>query len=581
MTFDNDKSSRLRKKAEEILEQRGVQNQELYKKDIESLVQELSIHQIELEQQNEELKNTQYELERSRDRYSDLFNNAPVGYFIIRKDYRILDVNNTGAKMLDLQKNKLKNKAFTTYIDSDSQDTFYFHLKDLLKTGEGKYCEIKLKRRNGEIIYVNLESTPVKETHTSERPEIIRTAITDITDQKETELALKSSKQNLLVAKERAEESDRLKSAFLANMSHEIRSPMNGILGFTQLLLSRTSEDDELKDYLDIIYERGNYLLQIIDDIIDISKIEANQLKIEKKQFCLNDLLNDLYHTYKAELESNKKKDIHFELFIDFSRESSFIYSDKTRLHQILSNLISNALKFTKKGSIKFGYEQKDSDTLQFFVKDTGIGIPKEKQKDVFDRFRQAEEGSSSKSYDGTGLGLSISRNLVRLLNGNMWVESEEGKGSAFYFTIPLEKGEQQPSERPWKQEKQNYNWKNIKILVVEDDPVSQRYLKEILDDTGAEIVIAGSGTDAFRMFSRSGDFCMVLMDIKLPDKSGYQVAREIRKEAPDIPIVAQTAYAMHEDKVKSIEAGCTDYISKPIDPKALLAIMNKYLKKT
>ncbi len=389
-------------------------------------------------------------------------------------------------------------------------------------------------------------------------------------------------KQNLLEAKEKAEESDRLKSAFLANMSHEIRTPMNGILGFTQLLLSSTPQSDEKRYHLDIIYERGNHLLQIINDIIDISKIEANQLKINKKQFCLNDLLYELYHSYEVELEKNDNKDIKLELAMDFSRDNSFIFSDKIRLQQILTNLLGNAIKFTEKGEIGFGYEKKDPSSILFFVKDTGIGIPKEKQKDIFDRFRQAEEGSASRNYEGTGLGLSISKNLVHLLNGRIWVESEEGQGSAFYFTIPLEKVEgHQTSDIGNKPENKVYNWKHKKILVVEDDPVSQSYLKEILDETGAEIIFTDNGTEAYKIFSQTKDFSMILMDIKLPDKSGHQVTKEIREtQSDDVPIIAQTAYAMQEDREKSLEAGCTDYITKPIDPKALLAVMNKYLKK-
>ena len=394
---------------------------------------------------------------------------------------------------------------------------------------------------------------------------------------------IKESKhlQNLMEAKEQAEESDRLKSAFLANMSHEIRTPMNGILGFTQLMLSRISPVDEQKYYLDIIYDRGNHLLQIINDIIDISKIEANQLKIERKLFNLNDLIYELYHSYEVELENKDDNNIQLDLFLGFSKENSYIYSDKIRLRQILTNLIGNAFKFTEKGKISFGYEQKDEETLLFFVKDTGIGIPKEKQKHIFDRFRQAEEGNTTRNYEGTGLGLSISRNLVHLLNGEIWLNSEDGKGSAFYFTLPFEKGVQHHSStNTEKPENHDYNWHNKKILVVEDDPVSQSYLKEILDQTGAEIFLAANGSEAFRIFSRNKDFSMILMDIKLPDKSGHQVTKEIREARSDVPIIAQTAYAMQEDREKSLEAGCTDYITKPIDPKTLLAVMNKYLKK-
>lgn len=674
--------------------------------------EELKNTRKEVQRLNEALHKTQKELEIFRSRYSDLFNNAPIGYLIINKDYSIQDVNNRGAEMLNISKNKLKATAFTRYIHPDSRDAFCSHMKDVIGTGEDKYCEVKLIKKAGEVIYVNLESTPVnplKDHDDTVTHEAIRTAIIDITDQKEkdkinrrliatvnsshdaiisaskdvkilswnkgaermygykaeevigkepdflipedrkgeienylknifqgqymehfetvrirkdgkpvnislsvspvynenneiiaaatigrditeqkyNEKKLRESeekyKQHLLEAKERAEESDRLKSAFLANMSHEIRTPMNGILGFTQLLLSRIDyENDELKYYLDTIYDRGEHLLQIINDIIDISKIEANQLKIVKKDFYLNDLLHELYHSYEVGMEKNKNDDIQLDLVLGFSRENSFIHSDKVRLQQILANLLSNALKFTEKGEIVFGYKKWDPETLLFFVRDTGIGIPGPKQKEIFDRFRQAEEGSASRNYEGTGLGLSISENLVRMLNGTIWVESEEGQGSVFYFTLPLEKARpQQSPEPPNEMGIRNYNLESKKILVVEDDPVSQNYLKEILNETGAEMIFTDNGTDAFQIFSHTSDLSMILMDIKLPDKNGDQVTREIRKENSEVPIIAQTAYAMHEDRAKTLEAGCTDYITKPIDPKALLALMNKYLKKT
>lgn len=386
-------------------------------------------------------------------------------------------------------------------------------------------------------------------------------------------------KQNLREAKEQAEESDRLKSAFLANMSHEIRTPMNGILGFTQLMIHNTSENDEQKYYLDIIYDRGKHLLQIINDIIDISKIEANQLKIQKKVFCLNDLLYEMYHSYKAELDKNNQDDIQFDLVVDLPRGKSIIHSDRIRLQQILTNLISNAFKFTKQGKIEFGYKKQDASNIQFFVKDTGVGIPKAKHKEIFDRFRQAEETTPTRNYKGTGLGLSISKNLVHLLNGKIWVESEVDKGSVFYFTLPFEKGEQEQTPASYQEgENQDYNWENKKILVVEDDPVSQNYLKEILDKTKAEIIITDNGTDAYKIYTQSPDVSLILMDIKLPDKQGNQVTREIRKENSEVPIIAQTAYAMHNERTRFLEAGCTDYISKPIDPASLLALMNKYL---
>ena len=388
-------------------------------------------------------------------------------------------------------------------------------------------------------------------------------------------------KEHLLEAKEKAEESDRLKSAFLTNMSHEIRTPMNGILGFTQILLSKTHPDINQKKYLDIIYSRGKHLLQIINDIIDISKIEANQLNINRSYFYLNDLMEEIYQSYHAELEHNHISHIQFDFLTEFARENSYIYTDKGRLRQILTNLLSNAFKFTNEGQISFGYKRSNEQTLRFFVKDTGIGIPADKQKYIFDRFRQVEESLSSRKHEGTGLGLSISRNLVALLDGELWLESELNKGSIFYFTLPLKQGkgkEKAGPEQDWF--KTEYNWNNKKILVVEDDPVSQKYIREILHDTGAELLLTDNGKEAYEIFSQTPDISMILLDLKLPDKDGREITQDIRQAQSDVPIIAQSAYAMEEDRIKCLEAGCDDFISKPVNPKSLLAMMDEHLNK-
>jgi len=387
--------------------------------------------------------------------------------------------------------------------------------------------------------------------------------------------------QTLVQAKKRAEQSDRLKSAFLANMSHEIRTPMNGIIGFTQLLRERQVPEQKEQEFLRLIDDQSRQLLKIINDIVDISKIEANQLKIEKDGFCLNDLLSDLYNTYSARIEQDQNTQVEMALSVGLTRKKSFVYSDRFRIRQILNNLLSNAFKFTTSGRISFGYEIAEPATLRFFVADTGPGIAGGKVKDIFKRFRQAQESPNSARHEGTGLGLSISQNLVKLLNGSIWVESEENKGSCFYFTLPYEKppNDHPPGEKGYSRKTPTHNWSEHKVLLVEDDPVSREYLKEILGDTGLQIVLAHNGEDALRIFHRDRDLSLILMDIQLPGRNGDQVTRDIRKTDSQIPIIAQTAYAMREDRTRCLEAGCNDYITKPIDPQALLAVMNRYLK--
>jgi PAS domain S-box-containing protein len=1011
------KSGDLRKKAERILKQKGIRNQELYNQDLESLVEELSIYQIELEHQNEELKRTRNELEISRNRYTDLFEKAPVGYFIIRENYQILRVNHTGAGMLGMDKSDLAGHNFTRYIQPAYQDTFYFHLRYVLKTGQSQSCEIELKISGKDPIFVAMESIPVREGE--DQSSAIRSAILDITKQKhqekitreseekyrtifdssgdgfllmkdriidcneqaarlfgyskaqllgkdpvkdlspekqpegqssltagkkyvrkaldgevqkfywkhktkdenylDTEITLNSIdtaqgrsliavvhdiseqvehqrelrdkneeieaqneeyitlneelndaneklrktirqlktseekfktlyecasdaiyihdlkgnlidvnpvacvrlnysrqellsltprdfstaeyqelfderireiiekgygsfetehiskdgkvipeeinsriveftdhtailtisrditerkkaeqemliknmisnafisddhdtfyqdvleilrehfscafgyfgyindrgdlvcpsmtrniwnqcqipdksivfprdswfglwgrsltehktfyrngdlhppkghleltsalvapillndrligqfalankvdgfsrddkeminrlagyiapllhskfqqeayKENLLKAKEKAEESDRLKSAFLANMSHEIRTPMNGIIGFTQLLKERDVTEKRQERFLDIIDSQSKQLLKIINDIIDISKIEANQLDLEKSIFCLNDLLQELYNNHVAQFERQGINHIKMYLQPGLNRDESFIQSDRARLGQILNNLLTNAIKFTSEGHIAYGYERAENHQLKFFVSDTGIGIPPHKQKEIFERFRQVDESPESARFQGTGLGLSIAKNLVDLLKGEIWLESEEGLGSVFYFTLPFEKGEDHPDAYAGKHEHNvHYRWEDHKVLLVEDDAVSRDYIKEILKDTGIEVVTASNGNEGYRRFKDHGNIDIILMDIRLPDTDGYEVTREIRRTAPDIPIIAQTAYAMRQDRRKCIEAGCTDYVTKPIDGQVLLSIMDQYI---
>jgi CheY-like chemotaxis protein len=278
-------------------------------------------------------------------------------------------------------------------------------------------------------------------------------------------------------------------------------------------------------------------------------------------------------------MENNNKKDLRLKISKSLSRKDSYIYADKTRIKQVLTNLMSNAFKFTSEGFINFGYEVNESENkLIFFVSDTGIGIPEDKRREIFERFRQADE-STSRKFEGTGLGLAISRSLVRMMGGRIWVESIVNEGSAFYFTIPVEKPvTKNENKKGYLNEIINYNWENHKILVVEDDPVSREYLKEILKETGAEVLFAQSGNEGYQTFLKNNDLSMILMDIQLPDKNGREVTKEIKMKNNSIPIIAQTAYAMQEDRKKCINAGCIDYVTKPIDRSALLSIMSKYI---
>lgn len=387
---------------------------------------------------------------------------------------------------------------------------------------------------------------------------------------------LKLINDELKAAKEKAEESDKLKSAFLANMSHEIRTPMNAILGFATLIRNRVLTEEKRRDYIDLINSNCRQLLHIITDIIDISKIEAGQIAIFNKNFPLNKLMNDLYLNYKNQVELVKKP-IRFVLNNGLKNEDSAIFTDKVRVEQILANLLSNAIKFTEKGTIEFGYKIDRKRDIIFYVKDTGIGISESEVKVIFDRFRQVSS-SYSKIYGGTGLGLSISKGLVEKLGGKIWVQSELKKGSTFYFSIPYKPGIllEKPAEIDYTK---TYNWEGKTLLIAEDEEANYNLLATILDPTNAKIIWVKTGKEVVDRCKHDPSIDLVLMDMKMPEMNGFESTKQIKILRNELPVIAQTAYAMSTDEENCLRAGCDDYISKPLRIDNLLSKIDKHLR--
>jgi PAS domain S-box-containing protein len=382
----------------------------------------------------------------------------------------------------------------------------------------------------------------------------------------------------LVKAKDKAEESDKLKTAFLANMSHEIRTPMNGILGFAEMLNDNALSKANRKKYLQIINSNGKMLINLIDDIIDFAKIESDQVNILQDDFSLNNLLNQVQSSFLTSRLKRDKSRVRIMTKKSFPDEKSFIRTDPTRLRQVLTNLVGNAIKFTHKGFIEFGYMLEDSKTLLFYVKDTGIGIEEEKLQLIFERFMQADS-SPSRKYGGSGLGLAISKGLVELLNGKMWAESVLNEGSTFYFTIPFN-----PVIRILdvsvenKQSRNHYQWEGRLFLIAEDDKFSYKFLEGFLKQTRAEVLRAADGREAVEICRTNPNIDLVLMDIQMPEMNGLVATEEIKKFNKNIPVIAQTANAISEERQRCLEAGCDDFITKPVNISELYAKINKWL---
>jgi signal transduction histidine kinase/CheY-like chemotaxis protein len=386
--------------------------------------------------------------------------------------------------------------------------------------------------------------------------------------------ARKQSEEQLLIAKDKAEESDRLKTAFLHNISHEIRTPMNAIVGFSGFLNDPGLPSEKRKHFTEILVQSSNQLLSIITDIINISTIETGQVTLIEKAVNINYLMKIVYEQFSIIAE---KKGVIFQYKTALSDHAAIISTDNTKLIEILSNLLSNALKFTKQGHVNFGYLLKE-DYLEFYVEDTGIGIPPKMHDEIFKRFRQMET-TVNRKYGGSGLGLSISKAYVELLGGKIWVHSELTKGAVFYFTIPykkisLNKQSEEQFSNSLNQEIEN----PATILIAEDEDSNYLLMEELLSDLKCINIRAVDGLEAVKICKSNPNIDLVLMDIKMPEMDGYEATRQIRKFNPTVPIIAQTAHALADDRDIAFEAGCTDYISKPINGQLLIEMVRKYL---
>ncbi len=510
------------------------------------------------------------EISRTKETYQNIFNSVKESIFILDEHGTFIDVNRSAIQMYGYSKSEILGKTPVFLADPERND-----IQGLLKTfymiynhGVTGQLEFWGKKSNGEVFPKEIIVSKGKYFG----QDVVIATARDITVQKQLI-------EELVQAKDAAVESDLLKSAFLANMSHEIRTPMNAIIGFSQFLEDDELSSEEKSEYLNIIDQKGKDLLQLIDDILDLSKIEAGQLTVFLSVGDVATVVYEVVQTFKSQ---NRLEEYHFdknvEIKIGKTHPSSIeCKTDFYRLKQILNNLVSNAMKFTEEGHVEIGYELVE-DEIQFYVKDTGIGIHPDSVNKIFERFRQGDEYYQTRKYGGTGLGLSICQGLVNVLEGTIWVESEFGLGSAFFFTIkyvPVNINQEQLVEKV--QVPKLRKTKSIKVLIAEDEYSNYQLIRRLLEKYYiVEIIYAKNGQEAVDLIEMNNDIDVIFMDIRMPIKSGVQALNEIRAKGLNMPVIALTAFALIEEKTKIQSSGFDGYITKPFRKEDIIEILEK-----
>lgn len=522
-----------------------------------------------------ELKLAKEKAERSDERYRLVNTATGLGIF----DWDILSnkiyYSKYYKRQLGYEPNELENTTdvWKNLLHPEDYEKATNYIDAYLKNPNGQYTsEFRLLHKNGEYIWILARAEAL--LNEEGKPIRLFGSHRNITVRKKAILKLEEQAIELLNAKEKAEESNRLKTEFLNNMSHEIRTPMNGILGFSELLNNPELSDAKKSYFINIIQNSGKQLLRVIDDILEISRLGTRQVKVIEKPVCLNDLLLELFSIFDIKAKENK---IPLYVTKGLTDAESTILTDKSKLNKIISNLIENALKFTNSGEIRFGYELKDNN-IEIYVKDTGIGIVPEKQEIIFDRFSQ-EEKNLAQNVGGLGLGLSIAKENTELLGGKISVKSKKWEGATFIISLPYN-----PVDKTLKENKKNVTSKEKNtILIVEDEEVNYLFIEILLTEKisiDCDLLHAKNGVEAIDM-CKNNSIDFVLMDINMPVMDGLEATKSIKKDFPNLPIVAQTAYSTREDKETALNAGCDDFITKPIDLNKLKAVLFKYLLKT
>ncbi|WP_074780658.1 PAS domain-containing hybrid sensor histidine kinase/response regulator [Draconibacterium orientale] len=514
-----------------------------------------------------------WENEKAKDRFIEpeqrfvrIMQNINMFFFNLDLNGNFISCNNYLIKNTGYTEEELIGKsAQEIFVPDDDKQKAENLVTELLKTNRDVYYhEGKIRTKDNKLLHVMSHIMLVKDKKGKMKG--ISVLGENVTEKNAIITKLKE-------AKEKAEESNRLKSVFLQNISHEIRTPMNAIIGFMSLLKDSPVDEETRIHFYDIINKSGERLLTTVNDLIDISQIETQQIKAHKSGIIISDILENIVSTSTPLAAQKSNKITCTSKYMD---TNTMLHTDKNLLSGIFINLVSNAIKFTNNGSIEIGSYDKENDIV-FFVKDTGVGIPENRLHAIFDRFVQADL-SLSRAHEGAGLGLSIAKAYAQLLGGDLWEESEVGKGSTFFFNLPKTEAKPEKPETIIPETIEKSVKDNHKILVAEDDEMSYQFLKNLLKQKGFRIAYAKNGAEAVEMVRNDNEISLVLMDIKMPVMNGEEAIRQIRTFNQNVPIIAQTAYAMPTDRNKFLAIGSNDYISKPIETNKLIRLLGKYV---
>lgn len=510
-----------------------------------------------------ERKRMEEKVIKSEAYYRALTDLSPDGIIITDYEGRVRYISKKTYDMFGiLREENLTGQSVLKWVSPDYHGQVISRIAELISGRDiPEVREYKLLRNDGTVFWGELASSAIPGSNGISDGLLV--VCRDITERKRVA-------DELLRAKEKAEEGDRLKTAFLHNISHEIRTPMNAIVGFSALLSEPDIENEIRNSYVDVIINSSNHLLVLLNDIIDIANIEAGIVKTDIQPVSLKEIMMTLYSQFYPRSMEKGISLMNDKVIPDWD---SVILTDRTRLQQIMSNLISNAIKFTERGAIRFGYNR-IGENIEFFVSDSGIGIAEEHQLKIFDRFYQVEN-PASKLYEGLGLGLAITKSYVGLLGGEIHVSSSPGSGSRFHFTLPIQKPDRQSDKKDATDEE--FIFPETKtILVAEDIESNFRLIRQYLADCNLKIIHAPDGRSAVDKCLDNGDVDLVLMDVRMPLMDGYSAARLILEQEPDMPIIIQTAFA--EDHESAIRCGCAGFLTKPFSRSQLIRVLKDLL---